>query len=123
MRRPLALGLLIAVSCAAACGSDDDTGGSNIVTPHVYVGHVAGSEALIALVEDEDSVVGYTCGTGDNLATHTGWYFGVKQNVEGENVQLVNQTNGLRLRGSLGIEGGSGVLTLADSREVAFTVE
>jgi hypothetical protein len=122
MRRGLALGLFIALTSAVACGSDDAPG-PEVVTPHVFVGHVAGSEALVALVESEDSVVGYTCGIGGNLATHTGWYFGVKAGPVGENIQLVNQTNGLRLRGTLGVAGGSGVLTLADNREVDFTVE
>ena len=60
---------------------------------------------------------------GANLATHTGWYFGIKQGLEPDNVQLVNGPTGLRMRGSLGPSGGSGTLTLADGSSVAFDVE
>lgn len=93
------------------------------MVPHVFVGHVDGSSTLVAIVESDETVVAYTCGVGDKLATHTGWYFGVKAGAVGENVQVVNANSGLRLRGSLTTEGGSGVLTLADKTELPFSVE
>jgi hypothetical protein len=93
------------------------------VVPHVYVGHLGGSSALVAIVENEDTVIAYTCGIGDKRPTFTGWYYGVKQGALGDNLQLVNGPSGLRMRGSLLTTGGSGVVTLADGSEHTFTVE
>jgi len=122
--RVLRFGLVVIMGAAAACARDNEGGASAPpITPHVFVGHVAGSSALVAIVESDETLVAYTCGIGDALPTHTGWYFGVKQGAIGENIQLVNGPSGLRMRGSLDGAGGSGVLTLADASEVPFTVE
>jgi hypothetical protein len=120
---PCWAGVVVAIAFSAACSTEGNAVPLPPVTPHVFVGHVAGSSALIALVESDDVVIAYTCGIGDKLRTHTGWYYGVKQGVIGENIQVVNGPSGLRLRGSLDAFGGAGVLTLADASEVAFTVE
>lgn len=126
MRLALALrfGLVVALGCAAACSSEANEPEAPVrITPHVFVGHIAGSQALVAIVESDETVVAYTCGVGDKLATHTGWYFGIKRNDVGQNIELVNGPSGLRMRGELTPLGGSGTLTLADASEVAFTVE
>lgn len=93
---------------------------SQEITPHVFVGKIGTTGALIALVESEDTLVGYTCGVDDSFATHTGWYFGTRK---GAGVALVNANNGLRVDGELAEGGGSGTLTLADGTQVPWTVE
>ena len=116
MRLVSSFGAVLLLSSFVACASDSEQPPpSQAVIPHVFVGHVAGSRALVAIVESEESVVAYTCGIGDDRLTHTGWYYGVKQPVLGDNVQLVNGPAGLRIRASLSTVGGSGVLTLADA--------
>lgn len=117
------VGILL-LGALAACGEDSDEPAPPPATiPHVFVGHVAGAKALVAIVESDESVVAYTCGQDDARPTHTGWYFGFKQAALGDNVQLVNGPAGLRLRAALGPGGGSGVMTLADGSERTFTVE
>lgn len=124
MRVAASFASVLALGAFLACGgASDDAAPPPAVTPHVFVGHVAGTEALVAIVESDDAVVAYTCGKGASREAQTGWYFGVKQPTVGENLQLVNGPAGLRMRGSLTERGGSGVLTLADATELAFTVE
>ena len=124
MRLTASFAVVATLSAFFACGGEsDEKAAPPSVVPHVFVGHVAGTETLVAIVESDEAVVAYTCGKGAQREAHTGWYFGVKEPVVGENLQLVNGPSGLRMRGALGQEGGSGVLTLADSSELAFTVE
>lgn len=124
MRSLASLSAVLFLGVVAACGAEsDEAAPAPQTTPHVFVGRVSGSKALVAIVESEETVIAYTCGQGDDRLTHTGWYFGVKQGVPGDNVQLVNGPAGLAIRASLGSGGGSGVLKLADGVERAFTVE
>lgn len=41
-----------------------------------YVGRVAGTDALFALVVDEYRAGGYSCGGDDTLSSHTEWFMG-----------------------------------------------
>jgi|GEM_PF-1997385 len=124
MRRLVTFATLLGVAAVFSCsrGSDEPAPLPPVI-PHVFVGHVTGSNALVAIVESDEAVVAYTCGVGGELATHTGWYFGVRDPSRGSAVELVNGPSGLRLRADVGVGGGTGVLTLADAREVPFTVE
>lgn len=117
------LGVLFLGALAACSEDSDEPAPPPPVKPHVFVGHIEGSNALIAIVESDENVVAYTCGRDEDRATHTGWYYGVKQYGAGDNVQAVNGTLGLKLRAGISPSGGSGSVTLADGTEKRFTVE
>lgn len=58
MRLLQSLRLIVAFGAIVACNSDSgDTVLVPPVQPHVFVGHVAGSQALVAIVESDDNVV------------------------------------------------------------------
>lgn len=115
---------VLLLGAVAACGEDsDEAAPPPAVIPHVFVGHIEGAKALVALVDGEEGVVAYTCGQDDDREAHTGWYFGVKEPAAADNVQLVNGSLGLKMRATLGANGGSGVVTLADGVEKKFSVE
>lgn len=122
MRSVSSLFALLFVGALVSCDSDDPAPPQAVI-PHVFVGHVDGSSALVAIVESDEAVVAYTCGLGDERPTHTGWFTGIKQGAVGENVQLVNGPSGYNIRAALTSEGGAGVLTLADGVELGFRVE
>ena len=71
MRLAHSFALVLALGCAAACSSE----GSGVspaprITPHVFVGHIAGSQALVAIVESDETVVAYSCGVTTSLSTY-----------------------------------------------------
>src|SRR5690349_10115876 len=115
--------LALFVACLPACRSFDEDTPSLYVTPHVFVGHAENNQALVAIVEGEDSVVAYSCGIGASFGTHTGWYLGARFPEANGAIEAVNGPAGLRLKANIDAAGGSGTLTLADGKEVRFDVE
>lgn len=73
-----ALCALLAVACAN--GSEEaeragaGAGASAASVDATFIGSIAGTEARIALVRGERSLVAYVCGKGTTLATHTRWF-------------------------------------------------
>jgi hypothetical protein len=119
-------GKLWAVLALAACSSSDMTG---MMPPAskgapTYVGTVTGADALIALVVDGDAVVAYTCGRGEALATHTGWFFTELEGAGDERPLRPSQSaGGLTLTGTVDASGARGTLKLVSGAELPFTAE
>ncbi len=114
-------GIVTLIVGLPGCGTADtaiSTGGGAART---FVGRTKGGEALVAVVEGPEGVVGYTCGVGESFGTHTGWYSGVR--AGDAEIQAVNGPSDLRMRLVLDVSGGSGAMRLPDGREVAFDVE
>lgn len=106
---------------AVGCGDDSSTNTTSVeLRENVFVGATQDGSALVALVRGDDTWVAYTCGTGDNLPTHTSWYSGLR--AEGQ-IQLVSANSGLRVEGDVADDSGQGTLTLADGRVLNWTVE
>jgi hypothetical protein len=111
----------------AACGSSDApvmTPPVPVTGPRTYVGKVSGADALIALVVDQQAVVAYTCGRGEALATHTGWFFTEAEGTAAERpFHAAESAGGLTLTGVLGATTASGTLTLASGTQAGFSAE
>ena len=111
----------ILFSLLLACGdTTSDPRTIELANSNVFVGTVGADEGLIAIVKGDEHLVAYACGFEDNLATHTGWFFGLRSS---DDIQLVNANNNLRVDGTLDDAGGSGTLTLTDGRTVAWAAE
>lgn len=89
--------------CAATCMPAEDA--------LRLVGDVAGGRALIALVRDAQGVTAYTCGTGKDLETHTGWFFGASTN-DPDALPTMTSAGGLVLEGRVERGTARGTLTL-----------
>lgn len=112
---------LLLFSLLLACGdTSSDPRTIELANSNVFVGTVGADEGLIAIVKGDGHLVAYACGFEDNFSTHTGWFFGLRDE---NNLQLVNSNNNLRVEGTLDDEEASGTLTLADGRIVNWTAE
>ena len=108
---------LLLVGLLTGCGASKSSGDT---TPSrtVLVGTVGSGKALIALVHDEQGLTAYTCGIGEALATHTGWFFSTPGGTEFHGVQ---SAGGLTLDGSVSSSQASGTLTLASGEQLPFS--
>ncbi len=84
-----------------------------------FVGEVAGGRALVSIVRDADGITAYTCGLGDELATHTGWFFGDAPR-DPDALPPLTSADGLVLTGRIEDGVARGTLTLADGRALPF---
>src|SRR5689334_2126852 len=111
---------------AVACSSSSDMPPTTTAAPGAptYVGKIIGGDALIALVVDHDAVLAYSCGRGDALATHTGWFF---TELEGQGderpLRASESAGGLTLTGTVSALQARGTLKLASGVELAFTAQ
>ena len=111
----LALGLLAVV--VAACGSGDPAAPRDPSPTAVptFVGAIADSDALIAVLVDGAWMTVYTCGGEDSWETHTGWFYG---RPEGSSFDL--EYGGLQVEGHFGEDRAWGTLTLVDGTALEF---
>jgi hypothetical protein len=116
-----------ALVLALACSSSSEMGMTTMppaMGAPTYVGKISGADALIALVVDQDAVVAYSCGRGDALATHTGWFF---TELEGQGderpLRASESASGLMLTGTVSSTLARGTLKLASGAELPFTAE
>jgi hypothetical protein len=115
---PLALGALLLASCAPEPEAPAAPGDG------VYVGHVAGSDALVAVVARGGAVVAYTCGGPASLATHTGWFHPVDDPAGASaTIPRARSAGGLELTGAFTTTAASGTLRLRDGRTTAWRAE
>jgi hypothetical protein len=89
-------------TCTATCVPEGDA--------LRLVGDVDGGRALVAFVRDAYGITAYTCGVGDALPTHTGWFFGEPPSDPAE-LPTMTSAGGLVLAGRL--DGGTARGTLA----------
>ncbi|MDP3274685.1 MAG: hypothetical protein Q8Q09_05775 [Deltaproteobacteria bacterium] len=118
--RALAIAALSLLTCT--CGPSLRTDG-----PPVYVGHIEGSDALIAIVADEGTLVAYTCGGTRSWETHTGWFHPVLP-VDGlsgatQTIPVTRSARGLQLTGSIEPTSASGTLQLSDGATVPWRAQ
>lgn len=88
--------------------------------PRVYVGEIAGSDALIALVVQDGQLAGYACGGPNTWGSHTGWFFGT---LSGSEINPTTAPNGHRLEGRLSGSSASGSFTLPDGTSLSWTAQ
>jgi hypothetical protein len=66
----------------------------------VYVGVVEGSDALVAIVIDENQILAYSCGGTESWQTHTSWFSSQAEGaVVGNTSFTLVGRSGLQLRG------------------------
>ncbi len=88
--------------------------------PRVYVGEIAGSDALIALVVQDGQLAAYACGGPNTWGSHTGWFFGT---LSGSEINPTTAPNGHRLEGRLSGSSASGSFTLPDGTSLSWTAQ
>jgi hypothetical protein len=91
-----------ALASAAALGGGAGCAGVESVDPvsaPVYVGNVAGTDALLAVVVDGEEVVAYVCGGPSSFETHSRWFRAPVGDTRERAINLEN--DGLSLVGSL----------------------
>lgn len=122
--------LMVAVALAvSACGADDPPAGAGPPAPVAgqavtYVGKVAGADALIAIVVHEGGAVGYSCGRGAALATHTGWYFTELAGPGPEGaLRPARSAGGILFTAAITAAEASGTLALPGGTTLAFTAQ
>lgn len=88
--------------------------------PRVFVGEIAGSDALIALVVQNDQLVAYACGGPNTWGSHTGWFSGT---LSAGQINPTTAPNGHRLEGRLNGSSASGNFTLPDGTSLNWTAQ
>ncbi len=118
--RILALWLfgLFALTLFGGCGSRSST--TQPLGPQVFVGEIAGSDALIALVVQDGQLVAYSCGGPNTWGSHTGWFYG---NLSAGQISPTTAPNGHRLEGRLSGSSASGSFTLPDGTTLSWTAQ
>lgn len=110
----LVAGLLLVLLVGCGNRPSLDTG------PQVFVGEIAGSDALIALVVQDGSLVAYACGGPNSWGSHTGWFYG---SVGAGQINPTTAPNGHRLEGRLDGQTASGSFTLPDGNTLRWSAE
>lgn len=111
--------VLTTLALLVACGAPP-TG--TTPTPHadgVYVGAIADSDALIAIVIEGNDVAAYTCGGEDTWEHLTSWYSGTLTNGQ---IDQITGTTGWRLEATHGNGHWNGTITRLD-QTLTFTAE
>ncbi len=81
----------------------------------MYVGVVEGSDALVAIVIDENQILAYSCGGTENWQTHTSWFSSQAENASVGNMSFdLTGRSGLKLQGMFNSDQAQGTLTLKD---------
>lgn len=90
----------------------------------VYVGTVEGTDALVAVVTDGNSVVGYVCGQ-QSWETKTGWFLtGLDDGAESfGTITAADSPSGHHFEGRITEEQASGTIRFADGSTHHFTAE
>ncbi len=94
-------GLLLVLLVGCGNRPSPDTG------PQVFVGEIAGSDALIALVVEQGRFLAYSCGGPDSWQQLTGWFEG---ELQGGSLPATTGSYGLVLKASSSGTGWSGTL-------------
>ncbi len=110
----LLAGLLLVLLVGCGNRPSPDTG------PQVFVGEIAGSDALIALVVQDGNLVAYACGGPNSWGSHTGWFYG---SVGAGQINPTTAPNGHRLEGRLDGQTASGSFTLPDGNTLRWSAE
>lgn len=78
-----------AISCAlltlfaSGCSGEDESSGA-VAPPQTFIGELQGSDAVIAIVEEDASWIAYVCGGPLTYATLTRWFAGTSRGGAGE---------------------------------------
>jgi hypothetical protein len=91
--------------------------------PTVYVGHVTGTDAQVALLVENGQVLGYTCGGNATWASHSSWFPMNDKSVLGDGSFKLTGANGHVLQGLYSTDAAEGTLTLPDGTELAWSAE
>lgn len=83
----------------------------------VQIGKVNHSDALIAIVQNEENLLIYVCGGEQDWASHTSWFRGTK--AEDGSFYLTGQ-DGLSISGQLAENAAKGQLILADGQTASW---
>lgn len=86
----------------------------------VFVGEIAGSDVLIALVVEGGNLVAYACGGAGYWGSHTGWFYG---SVSAGQIGPTTSPRGHRLEGSLDGASASGTFTLPDGNTLRWSAQ
>jgi hypothetical protein len=95
------------------------------------VGTVSGSDALIALVVEDNTVLAYVCGTS-SWQTQTGWFYSqinasktntVSRILTTGTINPASSASGLKFEGSITPNGANGTVTLKDGTVQSWQAE
>jgi hypothetical protein len=89
--------------------------------PTVYVGHIDGSDAQVALLVENGQVLGYACGGNATWSTHSSWFPANTESVLGDSTFTLTGANGHVLQGLFSAEAAEGTLTLPDGTDFAWS--
>jgi hypothetical protein len=90
----------------------------------VYVGTVEGTDALVSVVTDGNSVIGYVCGK-ESWESHTGWFLTqLDDNADSfGTITAADSASGHHLEGTVTEDQASGTIHFADGSTHHFTAE
>ncbi len=91
----------------------------------VFVGKIANTDALIALVINEDGMVVYTCGGENTWQSHTAWFYPVFDAPLSSSGTIPNTANakGLEVAGNFDGETAVGTLKLEDGSSLTWAAK
>ncbi len=100
-------------------------GGSTPPTPAELsktslVGKIENSDALIAIVRDENSFIAYICGGKSTWQTHTGWFRSDTISAKGN---YLESSSGLKFSANFADTSAKGTLTLNDGTALSWSTE
>jgi hypothetical protein len=100
-------------------------GGSTPPTPvelskTSLVGKIENSDALIAIVRDENSFIAYICGGKSTWQTHTGWFRSDTISAKGN---FLESSSGLKFSANFADSSAKGTLTLKDGTTLSWSTE
>lgn len=101
----------------ACAGDPSSTEICRATSPEVFVGTIAGSDALIGMVVQDGKLVAYSCGRARTWGSHTGWFYA---SVEGGQIPSTTSAKGHRLEGRLDGNTASGSFTLPDGQTLRW---
>ena len=120
MRVSKAAAVLLALTTFAAflvaCGDDDSDSESSAQR---FAGRVEGTEALIALVYEGDTVNGYLCDGNEGKGELSEWF--VTSATGDTKAFVATSRNGIKISGTTGSDGIKGTVTLKDGSEKSFS--
>ena len=111
--------VLVACSAPPANTPPPSGGPPSTATSGVYVGRIADSDALIAIVVEDDGFAAYTCGGEDSWQLLTGWYSGT---MTAGQIDGLSGTTGWHLNATRRDDRWSGTVTRLD-QSFSFSAE
>jgi Putative serine esterase (DUF676) len=112
--------ILMGVSILSLIACGDSSPPLPAVTSNILVGQIENSDALIAIVRDENSFAAYVCGGTNTWQTHTGWFRSSAPEKQGNNLE---SSSGLKFSADFADQTAKGTVTLKDGTKLNWSAE